>query len=118
MGNAFAVADPPHQIDKPLVTSALEKLGIERVVRGHVALEHGTGGNWQACFLAMCYGGFGRLMQLINAAEDPLAAAGRALGISPAETYAVMDAYDHCRLAFQALVEEWLELNCVAPVPA
>jgi hypothetical protein len=107
------LAEPPHRIDKPAVTRALEKLGPERVLRGHVAFEHGDGG-WDACFLAMAFGGFGKLARAINHAMSPTGiedVVGQTFGLSGIEAWCVMEAFDHCRAEFQVLVEEWLELN-------
>jgi hypothetical protein len=100
----------PHRIDKVLVTSALEKLGTDRVLRGHVSLEHGKGGDWRSCFLAMCFGNYGVLDHLLIQNKEHEDAALQ-LGLSFQETWAVTEAFDHCRAEFQVLVEEWLELN-------
>lgn len=105
----------PVALDKATVTRALEKLGADRVMRGHVALEHGTGGNWGGCFLALCYGAFGQLQKIVLRAapgyEDYDVAS--VLGLTTAETWAVVSAFDHNRAELQVLVEEWLELNYV-----
>jgi len=101
-----------------MLTSALEKLGSDRVMRGHVALEHGTRGDWNNCFLAMCFGGYGRLNALLRTPHKEGDEAAVMLGLSNAEVWAVTEAFDHCRAEMQALVEEWLELNHVAAVPA
>jgi hypothetical protein len=111
-GGAELVPQVQPQINKPLVTSALEKLGAERVLRGHVALEHG-GDGWKGCFLALCFGGYGKLEKLTSggflSTDDSTAA--DVLGLTLSETWAVVDAFDNCRSQMQELVEEWLELN-------
>ncbi|SRR6266576_1059096 len=106
-----------HAIDKQTVTSALEKLGSERVMRGHVALEHGKGGDWRSCFLAMCFGGYGRLDSFLLIRKEH-EEASMILGLTHAEAWAVTEAFDHCRPEMQILVEEWLELNYVPMVSA
>lgn len=105
-----------YRIDKALVTSALEKLGSERVMRGHVALEHGDAGDWRNCFLAMCFGGFGVLAD--TATGDPNYTTAEVLGLRNQEVWAVVEAFDHCRAELQVLVEEWLELNYAPAVTA
>ena len=97
---------------KGLVTSALEKLGPERVLRGHVALEHGTKGDWQNCFLALAYGGYGAL---VRATDLPGVRVHQVLRLTAGEMWAVIEMFDHSRADLQVLVEEWLELN-VQPV--
>ena len=108
-------------INVPLVTSALEKLGDRLVMRAHVALEHSKAGDWTACFFAMAFGSYGelnRVLARVGVEEyDVVRVFREAYGIQlvQEEVWAVIEAFDHCRPAFQALVEEWLELNYVAP---
>lgn len=120
---------PPteHRIDKALVTSVLEKLGPRRVMRGHVAFAHGVQHDWRACFLALCYGGWGKMVLATDRISKPgneAYSTGDVLGLTNHEVWAVVEAFDHCRPEFQVLVEEWLELNYALvavhcyPVPA
>lgn len=119
VSNVVIVVEPRPAIDKALVTSALFKLGADRVMRGHVALGHGTGGDWHNCFLAMCYGPYGALNRVISAEwSDPIFDIADLLGLTSHEVHAVTDAFDHCLAEFQVLVEEWLELNIAMPVVA
>jgi hypothetical protein len=112
----------PHAIDKAMVTSAFERLGPDAVMRGHVALHHNVqGSNWDNCFLAMCFGGYGKLHQMMKvlslAGLDDGDLCASILNLTNHEVWAVTEAFDHCRAEFAILVEEWLELNYV-PAPA
>ncbi|HWP38976.1 MAG TPA: hypothetical protein VNL18_15625 [Gemmatimonadales bacterium] len=107
-------------IDKLLVTSAFQKLGPERVEQGLRA--SGTLG-WYDCFLACAYGGYGELFQdSLSIAQHPepgsrdmQLACALAFGLSDAETWAVVAAFDLARAELRALAEEWLEQNRVRP---
>ena len=116
----LGVPDRSPGIDKETVTRALEKLGPERVMRGHVALEHGSGGDWHNCFLALAYGKYGLLhARMYGRDSDTMSSsAGQQLGLDSLEVLAVMDAFDYCRPELQVLVEEWLELNYTPAVKA
>lgn len=101
-----------HVIDKQLITDAFERLGYDRVLRAHVALAHGNGGDWHNCFLAMAYGGYGKLYECLPpVSPDVSYDVAQILDLTVREVWAVTEAFDHCLTEFQILVEEWLELN-------
>ena len=105
-----------YRLDKALCTSAFEKLGYDRVLRGHVAIDHSPAGDWRGCFLAMCFGIYGALARLTDTVGQEYGVA-KALSLTNEEVWAVVEGFDHLRAEFRVLVEEWLELN-VVEVPA
>ena len=109
------------EMQRTTVAGALAKLGGELVMRAHTALEHSKAGDWNGCFFALAFGPYGELNQILarGGSEEYNVAHcfERKFGIflTQQEVWAVVEAFDHCRGEFQALVEEYLELNYTVP---
>ena len=76
-----------------LIESAAEKLGPEKCARALT----GTPGGWNVCALARAYGEWGELMEVISSTAwtvSPIRAVAQALGLTPEEVVAVVDAFD------------------------
>ena len=74
-----------------LIESAAEKLGPEKCARALT----GTPGSWNACALARAYGEWGELMEIIVVSpESTVCVVAQALGLTPEEVVAVVDAFD------------------------
>lgn len=96
---------------KTLLTTALEALGPERVMRGLEA----TGHSWIDCFLALAISGepgaLGRQLERHWRREHFI---GTLLSVPVQVVTEVVKAWDHDEGTFRALAAEWLELNRVA----
>ncbi len=99
---------------KPLLTTALEALGPERVTRGLAAAGH----TWNDCFLAIAlYGEPAALARQLEKRWRREYFVGTLLGVRVEVVNEVVRAWDHDEAAFRALATEWLELNRAAVAP-
>ncbi|MGH2659767.1 MAG: hypothetical protein ACRDHS_08915 [Actinomycetota bacterium] len=96
---------------KTLLTTALEALGPERVMRGLEA----TGHTWNDCFLAIAiYGEPAALARQLEKRWRREYFVGTLLGVRVQVVNEVVRAWDHEEGTFRALAAEWLELNRAA----
>jgi len=76
-----------------LIESAALKLGPEKCARALT----GRPGSWNVCALGKAYGEWGELMEVIVSTAwtaSPIGAVAQALGLTPEEVVAVVDAFD------------------------